>query len=437
MRAARLSNLLLLAAMACAGAEDPEEILRQVKKNVSEQIAESANYACTETLIRSYFRPITALSAACGPASPPPQRKQFARDQLRLDVAVSKDAELYSWHGENQFSSNRISDIVETGPISSGGFVGYLQNIFLGKGIEFTYTGTSSLNGKQLFNFDFVVSKEASAYTILVGTEYQVVPFHGSFGASGGNFELVTLKVVPDEIPFGSNMCSAQTEIHYQLAPISGRDALIPESFQFTVDDDQHVYIVSRGQYQQCHEFRSESTLRFDYSDAESHSGVLPAGITERVPAGVTLHLALTTPVNNDNSYAGDPVDAVLLAPVKLPGASGEIPRGARVHGVITQFDSRLEPSEHFFLKIVFERITAANKSYTLLAVHKPSGKELDKITPLFGGIVPKPVMIKLNEGMMIIPGKRLDLDQRFKGEWRTVALASAGQVDTEPRKNN
>jgi hypothetical protein len=423
--------------MLCSGADDPDQILEKIRENVAGQLAKSANYSCTETLVRSYYRLAGPVPMSCQSPSPAPARKQFAHDQLRLDIAVSKDAELYSWHGENDFSSKRVSDIVETGPISSGGFVGYLQNIFLGHGIRFSYTGDSSLDGKPAYDFDFVVTKPHSSYTVLTGSEYQVVPFHGSFAASAADLQLVRLKVIPDDLPFGSNLCSAQTEINYQLAPISGRAALIPESFELSVDDDQHIFTVSKGQYQQCHEFRAESTLHFDFGDGGASSTPVEAKPVRRIAPGALMHLSMITPINDQNSYAGDPVDAVLLAPVQLPDSQDMLPQGAKLHGVITQFDMRFEPADHFYLKIVFDRATAGNQSYVLRAVHKATEKEMNKISSLFGGIVPKQIMKELKNGTMVIPGKRLTLGDRFKGEWDTVAIEAHERSDSDSAKSN
>jgi hypothetical protein len=373
------------------------------------------------------------VSATCQSGSPAANRKQFARDQLRLDVAVAKD-ELYSWHGENNFSSKQISDIVETGPISSGGFVGYLQNIFLGAGIRFTYAGISSSPGKE-YKFTFSVPKTSSQYSILTGTKFEVVPFHGSFSARADNFELLSLTVIPEEIPFGSNICSVETEVNYRLAPISGHSALIPDSFDLRIDDDQHQYTVSRGQYRECHEFRAESALRFDYSDSSSGGAVTSTTVQEHLPPGIKMRLSLAAALDDETSYAGDPVDAILVDPVRVPGTGEVIPRGTRTHGVITGFESRFEPSDHFFLKIVFERISYGNRTYSFYAVHKPSGKEMDKITSLFGGILPKAIMAQLTGGVIIIPGKHVHLDQRYKGEWETAAAPSIRNDEIQSAK--
>jgi hypothetical protein len=424
-------KILLLFALAAAGSaqEDSNQVLSKIKERVADQLSKTVNYACTETLARTYFRPLGAISPACGTMPAPGDRKQFARDQLRLDVAVSKE-ELYSWHGENNFSAKRISDIVETGPISSGGFVGYLQNIFLAQGIHFTYNGILSSNRVQQHAFTFEVPKGASQYSVSTGAKYQVVPFHGLFTARVDNFELLSLKVIPDEIPFGSNICSVQTEIFYQLASISGRSALIPDSFELVIDDDQHEYTVSRAQYRNCHEFRAESTLHFDYSDSPATAGPASAAAQSMLPSGIKMRLALSTPLSDESSYAGDSVSAVLLEPIKIPGAEGTIPRGVQVRGVITRFEERLEPSDQYFLKIVFQRITDGNRTYVFNAVHKPAGKEMDKIASLWGGFLPKQIMFELTQGTMIIPGKHLRLDERFKGEWETSAIVAKPGAD-------
>jgi len=53
---------------------------------------------------------------------------------------------------------------------------------------------------------------------------------------------------------------------------------------------------------------------------------------TRQLPPGAQLHIRLTTPVSSYASRAGDPVDAVLIAPV---GSNGEIvfPAGSLVSG--------------------------------------------------------------------------------------------------------
>ncbi len=107
-------------------------------------------------------------------------------DRLRLDIAVSEGREIYSWHGENRFSSSTIAEVVGNGPISSGNFVGFLHNIFLVEGIQFKYSGASDVQGVTTFRFQYVVPVDRSGYHVKATRTSKVVPFHGSFHGQCG-----------------------------------------------------------------------------------------------------------------------------------------------------------------------------------------------------------------------------------------------------------
>src|SRR5581483_11656577 len=131
--------LLFAAAVALArGADDPEQILAYVAQNVAAQIAKAQNYTCVETIDRTYFVNKWPMRPGCSSPMSARNRKRFMHDRLRLDIAVSQTGEMYSWHAEKKFSSGRLSEVVSSGPISSGNFVGYLYNIFLDKGTHFS-----------------------------------------------------------------------------------------------------------------------------------------------------------------------------------------------------------------------------------------------------------------------------------------------------------
>jgi|GEM_PF-2658655 len=261
----RLLICLSLIGTASAAPENPAIILEQVRRSVAAQIKKSANYACVQTIDRTYFENSRDLLPGCAYESQTPIRKEVMHDRLRLDVAVSEGQEIYSWHGENNFSSSTIDSVVKNGPISSGGFVGYLENIFFDAGIQFTYTGESTGNGAAVYGFKYAVPLASSRYHIQAALhEFPILPFHGSFTVNATNFELASLEVIADGIPANSKICSVDTAVNYQLTPISGRNALIPASVVLRIDDSSHVYTVSRGEYSQCREFRGESTLLFD-----------------------------------------------------------------------------------------------------------------------------------------------------------------------------
>ncbi len=130
-------SLLLIAT--CMAADDPSQLLSSIKQNILGQISKTANYTCVETLDRAYYRDPGFELALHGPAAIIKPANELLTDRLRLDVGVSEGQEIYSWHGlSTLFSSAEVADVVRTGPISSGQFIGYLRNIFLSRGIAFS-----------------------------------------------------------------------------------------------------------------------------------------------------------------------------------------------------------------------------------------------------------------------------------------------------------
>ncbi len=425
----RLCACVLLASIACAAEDDPMEILQRVRETVAARIKKSANYTCVQTIDRSYFVSARDLLPGCAYESQTPVRKEMMHDRLRLDVAVSNGQEIYSWHGENRFSSSAIDSVVKSGPISSGGFVGYVQNIFLNDGVEFTYTGESLINQVPVYGFNYIVPLAASHYHVQSKQGSALVPFHGSFSVNTKNFELVSLEVIADKIPDDSNFCSVDTDVNYQLTRISGTDALIPALFVLRIDNSSHLYTVSRNEYSQCREFRGESTLRFDAEDSATQSAPAPVIATEWLPAGMTLRVALRTPIDEKVAYTGDSVEGVLLESVKIPGTQTTIPKGASLKGIITVLQERYEPEKHYFVNIEFQRLSFGNRAYLVRTLHKPSGKEGDKLYFLYGDPLPPAITEQLRNGTIIFDSRHFRLDQRFSGDWETLQPADHGRV--------
>ena len=72
-------------------------------------------------------------------------------------------------------------------------------------------------------------------------------------------------------------------------------------------------------------------------------------------------------------------------------------------------------------LKIEFEQMTADGKVYSLRALHKPTGKEADKLYFLFGAHLPEDVSKEIRQGTIIVYAKHLRLKPGFTGDWVTV----------------
>src|ERR1700689_1821259 len=131
--------LLLLCAIATSGLAqedfrggDPESLLLQVRKKVMAKVSQLPKYLCTETIDRSTFQPkATVIGRSCDDLAllkkkPDWKVRKDTSDRLRLDVAVSREGEMYSWAGEDQFHDRGLADLVRDGATATGAFASFL-----------------------------------------------------------------------------------------------------------------------------------------------------------------------------------------------------------------------------------------------------------------------------------------------------------------------
>jgi hypothetical protein len=415
--------LLVIAGATCGATDDWRAALDRVRENVARQVGRSANYTCVETVDRTTFRSARDLLRGCAYESKTPERKEVSHDRLRLDVAVSQGKEIFAWHGQERFSgSSGIDDVVQRGAVSSGGFIGFLENIFTHKGIRFTYTGEGVINGAHTYSFDYVVPLASSGYH--VGTRHgrPAIPFHGSFSVRAPEFQLVTLSIIADEIPENSHVCSAETEMIYQMAKISGQDALIPSQIMLRIGDVDHEYSVSRSEYSGCRAYSAESTLRFDTNEAAPPISAGGPSREEQLPAGTILRIGLRTAIDDEVSYAGDPVEGVLLNAVKVKGTHIVIPKNTAVRGVVTLLEKFEAPVEHYLISIQFGQLSFERTKYVFRAGPAVSRPQAKKLTEIYKGPWPDSIQEIYDRGLFVFRAQHVHLDGRFSGDWITRA---------------
>jgi hypothetical protein len=377
-------------------------------------------------LERSYERSNRALAAVCNSAEESFNRAEIMHDRLRLNLAVSQGAEIFSWHGDDKFISHDIGKVVRGGPISSGSFVGFLENIFVDSGIVFLERGVSEEHGITVLRFDYRVSKENSRFRVEgSGGKSALVPFHGSFWANVATSELTRLKIVADKIPSGLDICSTQSEVRYQMAEISGVRTLIPQVFELRIDDDTHLHTVSRGEFAQCHEFKAQSRLSFDPPGAADRSSLQPP-VERWLPAGLKIQVVLITPIDTKAAFTGDAVEGVLAAPILTRDGEMLAPAGARLKGIITQLTKVYVPQRYNSLRIEFNSVTFRGETYLMRTKHLPNDKEQKEIRSIDDGVATRMDEKLLQEGTIFLRTNRLRLDDRARGNWLTLAPGTA-----------
>lgn len=98
-----------VAAQQAPTGDDAKALLFAVRKKVMQTVNRLPKDMCTETIDRSTFLPEADLLSrsyddfASRRKKADSRMRKYKSDRLRLDVATSIGAEMYSWAGENRF----------------------------------------------------------------------------------------------------------------------------------------------------------------------------------------------------------------------------------------------------------------------------------------------------------------------------------------------
>jgi hypothetical protein len=415
----RKLGLCLLFTTLCQGAEiTAQEAFNETQKQIARQLSAVANYTCVLTVDRTLYVDEKRHASACE-TSASDGEKPYMHDRLRLDVAVSEGNEIFSWHGGRKFSSAGVNDLVKSGPISSGSFFGYLRNILFTPGVAISLNRNGT--DQSTYKFDYYVPLKSSAYQIQGRNGSFIVPYHGSFTVRRDSFELQSLSVAAGQIPRAAEVCSAQTDILYQKAEISGKALLIPKSFQLHLLDNNLTDTFSQSEYTQCREFRGESTIRFEFDDS---AGIQAQPIVqdEWLPAGIDLHIRLSTTLSDQSSFTGDPVEGVLLNSLRLRKRSITVPKGAVVTGVVSRMEYRYQPRRRHIVSIHWDRLTFGPNSLLLNAHPKQLIPQPRRLGPGYaGGRTNNAADDTGDEDTFTWSSNHFRMDQRFAAHYETA----------------
>ncbi|MGA8597249.1 MAG: hypothetical protein WB676_21240 [Bryobacteraceae bacterium] len=290
-----------LEAASTAPPYDPTELLLNVRKKVMATVDRLPNYMCTETVDRSRLLPTLGLTdiprfpkqaaseadpvASCNYLAnlrkkPSWTSRQIQSDRLQLDVAVSKEGEMYSLAGENRFRAGAPGDLIGTGLTSTGAFGIFLKTIFASDAASFTYIGDTNFQGRTLAEFGYSVPLEKGGYSIETDVKVRiqgfgpqsknysaVVPYDGTFLVDPETFDLVRLTVHVSQVPKQLRVCESTATLDYANVEMSDSDFLLPMNARLHVNYDDGTESENNMTFAGCHEFASESTLRFGAPD--------------------------------------------------------------------------------------------------------------------------------------------------------------------------
>jgi hypothetical protein len=442
----RTIPILLAASFFAAVAQsagDSDSALRRTRERLLADLDRLPRYTCVQTITRRYYRP-EQEGASCkvlmaAHIKGKDRAKLSAWDRLRLEVAIVDGQNVFSWVGSPRFESGTMERLAGRGPLSNGDFGPFLNAIFTRASVIFQ--GEEHAGNRHLLAYAYDVPLERSVYLIRGDDGWTRTAYSGVFVIDPENADIVSLTVRTAELPPNSPSCQAISEVEYGRTPIHDRMILIPRETRLTVIDRKGSETHSQTQYASCREYASKTRMLFDGpASTAAPRDVLPAeSAPATFPAGLRFRSRIVSTIDSATSAAGDPLDAVLLSPIRDKHKVVLAPAGALVHARLVGFEQRVGPAaspfdrrpgslDSFQVSIQLESIELKGRTVPLHAAADP-------LTLLGVSVFRTPVSAlsdkvpedKVPQDVAVFLFRKADLHLK-KLEWGWTTLAVAGE---------
>ncbi len=356
-------------------------------------MSRQSRYTCVQNITRRFYDSRSKERENCANiiANGKDQlsnKRLVSSDRLQLDVAIADNHEIHSWPGASSFNEEEIREVVTNGgPFGSGDFAGFIVGIF-GGSVEVKFIKSMAVNGRQVFEYAFVVPRDASTYAISYSGQSVTTAYSGSFLLDQGG-DLIQLSVRTAELPDVSNACIASTKIGYQRIAVHGQDVLVPQETELRTVFRDGTQTFGTTSYSNCHEYTVRSLIRFDMADgapakttSKSEKAVAPEKQITMLPPGLIFRCKIVTSLDSE-TQAGGVIQAVLSTP--LVSERGEIlaPLGAHIRGRLVRLAHYTSPHEHFEADVRLDTIEVNGNELQLYAVpaHADTGGRIADFT--------------------------------------------------------
>jgi hypothetical protein len=202
--------------------------------------------------------------------------------------------------------------------------------VIAGNDLEFEPAGEGTMHGEPVLRYRFRSVPGVADWTIQYGKLAGRTGEEGFFVVDSVTLTLREVTVQAVDVPRNLPLKTLSAVINYEPETISGRRVLLPETAQVNVQENSGIHRVSRIFFDHCRAFGAESTVSFEQGDSPVQSDG-PGGKV-RLPAGLDITVALTSPVSPEAAAANDVVTAQVAEPVRVKGRE-IIARGAGVEG--------------------------------------------------------------------------------------------------------
>ena len=380
----------MLAAVA-QSPDDPDSVLRRTRERLLADLERLPRYTCVQTITRRYYRS-EMEGASCkklmdtyGAAKTHSKPRRW--DRLRLEVAIVDRENVFSWVGAPRFETGTLEQLAGGGPLSSGDFGPFLHSIFTQASV--TFQKEERTGDKRLLEYSYDLPLERSSYRVRGSDGWILTAYSGTFVLDSEAADIVSLVVRTAELPASTLSCQAISEVDYGRIPIHDRRVLIPRQTRLTIIDREGSETESQTSYASCREYASKTRMLFDSPPAASASPNDPPPIKPAAlafPAGLHFRSRILSTIDSATAAAGDPIEAVLLSPIRDKGKKILAPAGALLHARLAGFEQRPAAIDPRFQRVVVPDLILVSvqlESIELNGKTVPLHAEADPLTTL------------------------------------------------------
>lgn len=375
-----LLAMLVLKLAGSAQAPDPAHVLQATSERLLDDLKRMPRYTCVQTITRTYYGSKHFGHPSCstliaehdaGKTKLPMQ----SWDRLRLEVALVEGSSVYSWVGAPRFADDTLDKLAGSGPLGSGDFGVFLSGILHHAVLSFR--GERTEDGTRLLEYSYEMPVSKSSYRVKVPNGWAVTGYDGTLLLDPQTNDLVRLVVRTNELPSASLACRATSEVTYRRTLIHQRMVLVPHDTKLYTIGRPGNESVSETSYANCREY--SSTIKMMFGEETITPGPAPASNPAPeptpalpLPSGLSFSVHFTTPVDIDKAAAGDPIEAVLTAPMRDKKKAVVASAGARLHGRLRTVKMWITAYAPLQIGIQFESIEIEGRSVPLNAIFLP-----------------------------------------------------------------
>ena len=343
----------LFLAGAAAGQYDPKEPLRpelillaRARVVAAENAKRIPDFVCGMTIERSR------------------RRKGGGRfeliDTLRMEVAYVGGKEMYGWPGARKFEDRDLTEMVgRQGAIGTGDFTSHVQSVLLGAGAVIQYHGEEQLDGRATHRFDFEVARTRSRYTVRLPPVEDVVGYRGSFWVDRISFDVVRLLIDIVDVPPTLPLTSSRKVITQARQRIGEAEFLLPATAEMEMELADGTTTMNRTVFENCHQFRSESTLVFE--EPVDTGPAVPPTVQVTLPAGLRVQLNFKDSLDLKKVGIGDQVPLVVAKDARMKDEV-VVPKGADFMARVADLQCVNTATSGCFLVLRVESFRFGNK---------------------------------------------------------------------------